>query len=308
MREREQGCRLCPRGCGVTRQGLRGKGFCGGGSTAVISRAALHFWEEPVISGTRGSGTVFFSGCTLGCIFCQNAAISAELHGRAVTPHELAEAMKSLEQEGAHNISFVTGTHYLPAIEQALSIYRPSVPLVWNSGGYETEETVRRLGEWVDIWLPDYKFALPELAKQWCRATDYPQIALKAIIEMCRLNDQRGGNRFSDGVMTQGVIVRHMVMPGHTRNSVAALRLLRDSLPDGTLMSLMSQYTPNDRVNEYVQYPELSRRITQREYDRVMRVADELGIEGFRQELSSAREEYVPPFDLSEVTETGDAN
>ena len=308
MREREQGCRLCPRGCGVTRQGLRGKGFCGGGSTAVISRAALHFWEEPVISGTRGSGTVFFSGCTLGCIFCQNAAISAELHGKAVTPHELADAMKSLEQQGAHNISFVTGTHYLPAIEQALAIYHPSVPLVWNSGGYETVETVRRMGEWVDIWLPDYKFALPELAGEWCCAADYPQVALKAILAMCRLNEQRGGNRFSDGVMTQGVIVRHLVMPGHTRNSVAALRLLRDTLPPGTLMSLMSQHTPNGRVRGLPQYPELSRRITQREYDKVMVVADELGIEGFRQELSSAKEEYVPPFDLSEVTEPGDVD
>lgn len=291
-------CRLCPRCCGVKRDGLRGKGFCGCGGVPVVARAAPHFWEEPVISGTRGSGTVFFSGCTLGCVFCQNYAISSELHGKAVSPQGLAELMRTLEGTGVHNISFVTGTQYLPAIEEALVIYRPGVPLVWNSGGYETEETVRRLGAFIDIWLPDYKCALPELARRWCRASDYPEIAMKAIALMCQQNEARGGNLIEDGVMKRGVIVRHLVMPHHTRNSVAALRRLSAGLPHGTLMSLMSQYMPS---GDLTGFPELNRRLTAQEYAKVLRVADELGIEGFRQELSSAKEEYVPDFDLSTV-------
>lgn len=291
-------CRLCPRACGVAREGVRGQGFCGCGSVPVISRAALHAWEEPIISGTRGSGTIFFSGCTLGCVFCQNHAISSRLRGRAVTPAQLADVMRELEAAGAHNISFVTGTQYLPAIEEALALYRPRIPLVWNSGGYETEDTVRRLSAFIDIWLPDYKFSLPDLAKRYCRAPDYPDVAMSAIRLMCRLNEAHGGTLIEDGIMRRGVIVRHLVMPHHTRHSVAALRRLRDSLPSGTLVSLMSQYTPSGNLTDF---PELTRRLTEREYAKVLQVADELGIEGFRQELSSAKEEYVPAFDLSEV-------
>ncbi len=285
-------CRLCPRMCGAYRGRLRGAGYCGCGTQPVVSRAALHMWEEPVISGSRGSGTIFFSGCCLGCAFCQNAAISSELRGRAVSPQELAEIMRELERQGAHNISFVTGTHYAEAIIRALRLYRPSVPTVWNSGGYERIETLRALSPYIDIWLPDYKFALPAVAEKYAHAPDYPETALRAIQFMCRC---AGENRIEEGVMKRGVIVRHLVLPGNLRNSVAALRRLSGELPRGTLMSVMSQYTPAGRIDGF---PELGRRLTAAEYEKILDVADVLGVEGFRQELSSAAEEYVPEFDL----------
>ena len=285
-------CRLCPRMCGAYRGRLRGEGYCGCGTQPVVSRAALHMWEEPVISGSRGSGTIFFSGCCLGCAFCQNAAISSELRGRAVSPQELAEIMRELERPGAHNISFVTGTHYAEAIIRALRLDRPSVPTVWNSGGYERIETLRALSPYIDIWLPDYKFALPAVAEKYAHAPDYPETALRAIQFMCRC---AGENRIEEGVMKRGVIVRHLVMPGNLRNSVAALRRLSGELPRGTLMSVMSQYTPAGRIDGF---PELGRRLTAAEYEKILDVADVLGVEGFRQELSSAAEEYVPEFDL----------
>lgn len=285
-------CRLCPRMCGAYRGRLRGAGYCGCGTQPVVSRAALHMWEEPVISGSRGSGTIFFSGCCLGCAFCQNAAISSELRGRAVSPQELAEIMRELERQGAHNISFVTGTHYAEAIIRALRLYRPSVPTVWNSGGYERIETLRALSPYIDIWLPDYKFALPAVAEKYAHAPDYPETALRAIQFMCRC---AGENRIEEGVMKRGVIVRHLVLPGNLRNSVAALRRLSGELPRGTLMSVMSQYTPAGRIDGF---PELGRRLTAAEYEKILDVADVLGVEGFRQELSSSAEEYVPEFDL----------
>ena len=285
-------CKLCPRMCGAYRGRLRGEGYCGCGTQPVVSRAALHMWEEPVISGSRGSGTIFFSGCCLGCAFCQNAAISSELRGRAVSPQELAEIMWELERQGAHNISFVTGTHYAEAIIRALRLYRPSVPTVWNSGGYERIETLRALSPYIDIWLPDYKFALPAVAEKYAHAPDYPETALRAIQFMCRC---AGENRIEEGVMKRGVIVRHLVLPGNLRNSVAALRRLSGELPRGTLMSVMSQYTPAGRIDGF---PELGRRLTAAEYEKILDVADVLGVEGFRQELSSAAEEYVPEFDL----------
>lgn len=290
-------CQICPRSCGAARGEIRGNGFCGCGTTPVVSRAALHLWEEPVISGTRGSGTIFFSGCTLGCVFCQNDAISSELRGRLFSPWELADVMRELEAAGAHNISFVTGTQYVPAILEALAIYRPKVPLVWNSGGYESLDTVDLLGKYIDIWLPDYKFALRDLAAKYCRAPDYPEVAMQAIEQMCALNGERGGTLIEDGVMKRGVIVRHLVLPHHVRNSVAALRKIRARLPKRTLVSVMSQYTPSGNLSDS---PELSRRITEQEYAKVLQTADALGIEGFLQELSSAKEEYVPEFDLSE--------
>lgn len=291
-----QHCRICPRLCGAVRGEITGSGFCGCGTLPVVSRAALHMWEEPVISGTRGSGTIFFSGCTLGCIFCQNYAISSELRGRLLTPQELADTMRELENAGAHNISFVTGTQYVPAILEALAIYRPNLPLVWNSGGYERPDTMALLGKYIDIWLPDYKFALPDLAAKYSRAPDYPEVAIHAIEQMCALNKSKGGNLIEDGIMKRGVIVRHLVLPHHVRNSVAALRKIRARLPEGTLVSLMSQYTPSGAISNY---PELNRRVTAQEYQKVLQTADELSIEGFMQELSSAKEEYVPEFDLN---------
>lgn len=288
-------CNLCPRLCNAERGVLRGGGFCGCGTTPVISRAALHMWEEPVISGTAGSGTIFFSGCTLGCAFCQNYAISSSLRGRAVTPEQLAEIMQDLERQGAHNISFVTGTQYIPAIIDALNIYRPSIPTVWNSGGYERVETIKQLANYIDIWLPDYKFALPDVAVKYAHARNYPETAMSAIKLMCELS---GGNVIEDGIMKRGVIVRHLVLPRNVRNSVAALRAIDENLPKGTLVSIMSQYTPAGNIAEF---SELGRRLNRSEYDKVCAVADRLGIGGFMQELSSASEEYVPDFDLTEL-------
>lgn len=288
-------CNLCPRHCNAERDILRGSGFCGCGKMPVISRAALHMWEEPVISGSAGSGTIFFSGCTLGCVFCQNYAISSSLRGRAVTPEELAGIMQKLERQGAHNISFVTGTQYVPAIIDALNIYRPGIPTVWNSGGYERVETVRQLADYIDIWLPDYKFALPETAAKYAHAPNYPETAMAAINLMCELS---GGNVIEDGIMKRGVIVRHLVLPRNVRNSIAALRAIEKNLPQGTLVSIMSQYTPAGNILEF---SELSRRLSHSEYDKVCAEADALGIGGFMQELSSASEEYVPDFDLTEL-------
>lgn len=286
-------CKLCPRLCGAARGRLRGKGFCGCGTQPVISRAALHMWEEPVISGSAGSGTIFFSGCTLGCVFCQNYSISSQLCGKPVTPEGLAEIIRNLEKQGAHNISFVTGTHYAEAIIRALEIYRPRIPTVWNSGGYERLDTLLALENYIDIWLPDYKFALPEVAEKYAAAQDYPEVALKAIQFMCKA---AGNSVIEEGIMKRGVIVRHLVLPGNTRNSVAALRKISSELPVGTLVSVMSQYTPAGNI---LNYPELSRRITPHEYDKILDTAELLGLKGFRQELSSATEEYVPAFDLS---------
>ena len=279
--------------CGAQRGRMRGEGFCGCGTQPVISRAALHMWEEPVISGTGGSGTIFFSGCCLGCAFCQNYSISSKLRGRAVTPEGLADIMRELEKQGAHNISFVTGTHYAEAIIRALEIYRPPIPTVWNSGGYERIQTLRALSKYIDIWLPDYKFALPAVAEKYAHASDYPSVALEAIKYMC---DCAGENVIENSIMKRGVIVRHLVLPKNVRNSVAALRKIGSELPHNTLVSIMSQYTPAGNISAF---PELRRRLTAAEYERVLDTADTLGIDGFRQELSSAAEEYVPEFDLT---------
>ncbi|MEE3404159.1 MAG: radical SAM protein [Acutalibacteraceae bacterium] len=290
-------CNLCPRMCGAARGKVRGEGFCGCGRMPIIARAALHMWEEPVISGSCGSGTIFFSGCGLGCVFCQNDSISSSLRGSAVTAEKLAGIMRSLELQGAHNISFVTGTHYVDAIISALKIYRPGIPTVWNSGGYERLSTLRMLKEYIDIWLPDFKFALPDTAAKYASARDYPSVALEAIKFMCMTS---GGNVIENGIMKRGVIVRHLVLPGNVRNSVAALRKISSELPRGTLVSIMSQYTPSGNISVF---PELGRRLTEREYRRVLDTADALGIDGFKQELSSAAEEYVPEFDLTEPEE-----
>lgn len=290
-------CNLCPRMCDAERGRIRGDGFCGCGFNAVISRASAHMWEEPVISGTKGSGTIFFSGCTLGCCFCQNYSISSSLHGQEATPEKLAEIIKSLETQGVHNISFVTGTQYVPAIISALKIYRPKVPVVWNSGGYERIETLYELSEYVDIWLPDYKFALSDAAAKYSRAPDYPQKAMDAIKFMCRMS---GENIIENGLMKRGVIVRHLVLPHNIRNSIAALREIDANLPKGILVSIMSQYTPAGNI---AKFPELNRRLTAHEYEKICKTADILGINGFIQELSSASEEYVPDFDMTELSE-----
>lgn len=281
-------CTLCPRQCGVNRH--EKQGFCRMGDTMKVARAALHMWEEPCISGTRGSGTVFFSGCTLKCAFCQNAPISHDGFGYPVTQEGLVRMFLSLEEQGAHNINIVTGTPFAPLIVRALEKSRLSIPVVWNTGGYETVETLKMLEGHVQVYLPDLKHVSPRLSKLCVQAEDYFDVASAALIEMHR---QVGTNVYDeDGMLTQGMIVRHLILPGCTRDAMQVLDFLKENLPD-VPVSIMRQYTPQERCT----VKGLDRRITDEEYRRVMQYADERGILGFSQEAESADSGYTPPFD-----------
>ena len=288
-------CTLCPRACHAERVEENGNGFCGMGTLPRVARAALHMWEEPCISGTRGSGTVFFSGCTLRCAYCQNIAISHGGFGRTVTVQRLSDIFKSLVDQGAHNINLVTATPYVPAILDALDLYRPPVPIVFNSGGYETIETLRMLRGAVDIYLPDLKHVSPRLSALCAKAPDYFEVASAAIAEMCA---QTGTPVYdADGLMQRGTIVRHLILPGCTGDSLRVLDFIHDHLPEGTPVSLMRQYSPIPECK----IKGLDRRITDREYERVLAHLTALHLDGYMQEKSSAKSEYTPPFDLTGV-------
>ena len=237
-------CNLCPRLCGARRTAQEGGGFCRMGADAVVARAALHMWEEPCLSGTRGSGTVFFTGCTLGCVFCQNYQISTERAvGKRLSPQQLSDLFLQLEQQGAHNINLVSPTPFVPVIRRALLMRRPSVPVVYNTGGYERVETLRSLEGLIDIYLPDLKYLSPELAQAYSGAANYPEAARAAVLEMAR---QTGPAVFDEsGIMQRGTIVRHLLLPSHTRNTADVLRWLAANLPEGVLVSLMSQLMAN---------------------------------------------------------------
>lgn len=313
-------CLLCPRMCGADRRPSSSKpgsggntghvvstGFCGCGPDITAARAALHHWEEPCISGTGGSGAIFFSGCTLRCCFCQNHEISQERFGKRLTSEELAAICLRLQDEGAHNINLVTATQYLPMILPALDSikHKLTIPVVYNCGGYERAETIRALKDYVDIWLPDLKYYSPSLSARYSLAPDYFETASLAIRQMI---DQTGLPKFhkADGrtghdpaplLMDSGVIIRHMVLPGHKDDSIRLLHWIAENLPKGAYyISLLSQYTPFCHSSDY---PELNRRITTYEYQKVVDTALELGLDqGFMQEKSSAKEEYTPPFNL----------
>lgn len=289
-------CKLCPRRCGVPR-GDTGAGACKSGETARVARAALHFWEEPPISGSRGSGAVFFTGCPLGCVFCQNYEISAgENQGRAFSPQALSGLFFSLVEQGAHNINLVTPTHFLPQVRQALLVKKLPVPVVYNTSGYERPESLKTLEGLVDIYLPDYKYAQPDLAAALSRAPDYPETALAAIAEMVR---QTGAPQYDgEGMMTRGVLIRHLILPGHTKNSMAALRAIAGRFP-GIPVSLMAQYTPwglAAREGGVPGYPELSRPITKRELQKVQEELFALGLDGFVQSRKAKGEAFIPDF------------
>lgn len=288
-------CRLCPRQCRADRT-LR-TGFCGGGTRVRVARAAPHFWEEPCISGQRGSGAVFFSGCSLRCCFCQNYPISAENYGREISVERLAEIFRDLESQRVHNLNLVNPTHWQPRILEALSIARPGIPVVWNSGGYELEASVKALEGRVDIFLPDLKFFDPGRAQRYADAPDYFFHAGKAILEMIR---QTGPCRFDEnGVLLRGTVVRHLVLPKGREDSKRLLSWLAANVPAGSVrVSLMSQYTPFHRAGEF---PEINRRLSTFEYADVVNHAVSLGLDGYMQERSSAKEEYTPPFDLTGV-------
>ena len=295
-------CHLCPRSCGIDRR--VSSGFCGCGYTIKAARAALHYWEEPCISGTRGSGTIFFSGCTLKCCFCQNYPISQQGFGKELTIPQLGDVFLSLQDQGAHNINLVTATQYLPSVITALDLVKHKlvIPVVYNCGGYERVEIVRELADYVDIWLPDLKYYDTALSSRYSQAKNYFDHTSEAITQMIR---QTGAPVLdSDGIMQSGVIIRHMVLPGAREDSIRLLHWIHDKLPKGQYyISLLSQYTPFFRAAKAKpggsEFPEICRRITTFEYEKVLNEAIALGLEqGFMQEKSSAKEEYTPPFDL----------
>ena len=283
-------CRLCPRQCGVDR--TRGeKGFCRMPASAVAARAAAHYWEEPVISGSFGSGAVFFSGCTLRCVFCQNRSISACGFGRTLTAEQLRGCFETLIDEGCENVNLVTATQFLPTVIEALTPKLP-VPVVYNCGGYERVETLQALEGLVDVYLPDYKYADADLAARLSAAPDYPEIARAAIMEMLR---QTGPARIENGCLIRGTLVRHLVLPGYLYNSLDAVSwLVRKAAPRGALISVMGQYCPMPG-----QEAPLDRRVNRDEYAAVLSWAQLCGLhDGYFQDLDSANAEYIPDFDL----------
>ena len=284
-------CELCPRRCGADR--TKTVGFCGGGVLPRLAKAYLHMWEEPCISGTRGSGTVFFSGCSLKCCFCQNYRISAENFGKEISVSRLAEIF--LE----HNINLVSATHYVPQVIETLDLCkgRLNIPVAYNSGGYELPETIEMLRGYVDIFMPDFKYYDSEISEKYSATKDYFSYASAAIGKMIEI----AGKPVYDenGLMKSGVIIRHMVLPSHRKDSEKILRTIAEMYPkDSYLLSLMSQYTPFYKSCEH---KEINRRISTYEYEKVAEVAAELGFDGFMQERSSAKEEYTPDFDLSGI-------
>ena len=291
-------CNICPRKCNAERLPLaeNGEGFCGLGGAPKIARAALHFWEEPPISGENGSGTVFFSGCNLGCIFCQNKKISRGRFGKTATPERLREIYEELINKGAHNINLVTPTHFADAVLASLEP-KLSVPVVYNCGGYESVETLKRFEGKIQIYLPDVKYSDNALAKKYSAAPDYFETAKEAVKEMYR---QTGKYDIGDdGIMKKGVIIRHLILPGQLENTKKVIDWVKNEFAPGeVLFSLMSQFTPVEGCNT----DELYRRLTKDEYSEIADYLFESGIEdGFMQELSSAKEEYIPPFDLEGV-------
>ena len=292
-------CELCPRKCGANRK--NGKiGFCGGEKEAKIARAALHFWEEPCISGESGSGTVFFSGCTMRCIFCQNREISRGEAGKSVSVSRLAEIFLELQQKGANNINLVTPMHYAPQIISALDIAKANglkLPIVWNTGGWELPENVAAVKNHADIWLTDFKYFDNSLAEKFSNAKNYFENASASLKKMF---DQTGEPVFDDdGMMKKGIIVRHLVLPGHTDDSKKVLRWLWENFGDKIWISIMNQYTP---LCSEEKFPELSRKVTDEEYDEVVDFAVSLGIENaFVQDGEAVSESFIPPFDLEGV-------
>lgn len=290
-------CTLCPRNCGALRTKTGGQGWCRMPSVPVLARAALHHWEEPPISGTRGSGTIFFSGCPLGCVFCQNGKISRQNFGRAVTPDRLREICEELIAQGAHNLNFVSPTHYAHVLAALLENWHPPVPVVFNTGGYDKTDTLRGLEGKIDVYLPDLKYLDGETAQRYSAASDYPETAQAAIREMVR---QTGPYQLDgDGLLRRGVILRHLLLPGRLPQAKAVMDWAAESFPPKTILfSLMSQYTPWGRAAEF---PPLDRPLRRSECRSAAAYLANLGLEGFVQEESAARAEYIPAFDLTGV-------
>lgn len=286
-------CMLCPRGCTVNR--IKGeRGLCGASATAFVARACLHHWEEPPISGSHGSGTVFFSHCTLGCVFCQNRAISRRTDsGKPVTEGRLAEIFLELQEQGAHNINLVTATHYLPIICKALEQAKQQelrIPIVYNTSGYETVDTLHKLQGLVDIYLPDFKYYSSYYAQRYSGAADYPEVAKEAIAEMVRQTGEPVLDR--EGVLQRGTVIRHLMLPGLAGDTAQVLRYIAEHWGEQVLVSLMRQYTPFGMEI----YPEINRKITPEEYAEAVTQFLELGLAGFLQDGESISESFIPSF------------
>ncbi|MGD9901594.1 MAG: radical SAM protein [Spirochaetales bacterium] len=281
-------CNICPRNCNINRN--EKAGYCGA-KTLKIAKIMKHFWEEPIISGTNGSGAIFFSYCNLKCLYCQNYELSHGGLGRELTIKELADIFKELEQSGAHNINLVTPTHYTDEIIEALKIYRPNIPIVWNTSGYESVDTIKKLKDYVDVYLCDFKYADNKLAADYSKAPNYVESVTSALLEM-RKNEPK--DIIDNGIMKKGIIVRHMVLPTHSNDSVKVLEWVKEHLGADTIVSLMSQYTPCYKAKEH---PILKNRVSPLEYKRVVQKCIALGLEnGYLQEATSASCEYIPDF------------
>ncbi len=293
-------CRLCPRKCGVNRA-VGERGVCGGGVNPFVARASLHQWEEPCLSGTNGSGTVFFSGCSLGCVFCQNAEISRGAAGKEIDTARLCDIFLELEEKGAHNINLVSSSHYTPSVIEALDLSRSrglKIPVVYNSSGYESTDTLRLLEGYIDIYLPDFKYISPVLSEKYSHAKDYSERAKEALAEMIRQQPRAVFDE--NGIMQKGVIVRHLMLPDCARDSRAVLEYLYKTYGDSIYISLMRQFTPTAELRD--KHPELFRKITDKEYGRMLDFCDTLGIErGFSQDAGCEEESFIPPFDLEGV-------
>ena len=286
-------CDICPRHCRADRKSSTG--FCGVGENYKIARAALHFWEEPCISGKNGSGTVFFTGCNLRCVYCQNYEISRELKGKEVSAFQLKRIFEDLIEQGAENINLVNPTHYANRLAELLGDFASPVPIVYNSSGYESVETLKKLRGKIDIYLPDFKYTRSDKAQKYSLAPDYPEVAKKAILEMRSQVEDSFDER---GMMQSGLIVRHLILPQNTNSSLEALGWLSDNLKD-TCVSLMAQYVPCGNLEEY---PELNRKITEREYNKVLSFALSKGMDKlFIQELASADKKFIPAFDFTGI-------
>ena len=301
-------CELCPRRCHADRAAGE-RGVCGATDTLRLARAALHFWEEPPISGEAGSGTVFFSGCPLKCVYCQNHEISTGNFGIDVSPERLAQIMLELQDQGALNINLVTATHYAHLLPEAIAAARAqglAIPIVYNTSGCERVEAVRELDDLVDIWLTDFKYADAGLGRALSHVPDYPSVAQSALIEMARQLERHGGGAArADGTWTRGIIVRHLVLPGHTEDSCRVLDLIWDAVGDVPI-SVMNHYTPNAAMR--AAGGELARAVTREEYERVLDHADDLGFtQMFWQEGGAVDESFTPPFDTTGVLERADA-
>ena len=288
-------CDLCPRNCGVNRE--KGEiGFCGAGNSLKIARYSLHFWEEPCISGDNGSGTIFFSCCNLKCLFCQNYEISTNNKGKDITIEEFKNICLELQKRGANNINLVTPTMYIPFIKEGLILAKNDglkIPIVYNSSGYESVNSLKELDGLIDIYLPDFKYFDNSLASKFSLVNDYVSYAKKSLKEMYR---QVGSSKIKNGIMTKGVIVRHLLLPGHVDDSKKVVKYLYDNYKDNIYISLMNQYTPVRKIKEY---KELNEAVKESEYDELINYACDLGItKAFIQEGETCKESFIPDFNI----------